>query len=242
MKELIKIQAELNAPKNAYNSFGKYSYRTTESILAGLKPLLKETSCIVHLTDDIALVGDRYYVKSVATIINAEGQAVSSAAYAREDLDQKGMQGAQVTGAASSYSRKYALNGLFAIDDTKDADDESMPKAPKKPEAKVGPAITVGEGLKIGSSDGTGNYTAGNTSAITVTMDTPLTPAVANKKTVEKKLPWLNPTDTKNWDYTVKRVSEGVPVETIEGVFRLSKENRELLIKEASLKTVANAN
>lgn len=230
MKELIKIQQELHSPKSGYNAFGKYAFRSAEGILSAVKPLLAETSCLIHQTDEIVLIGVRYYVKAVATIINSEGQAVSATGYAREEDELKGMHAGQITGATSSYSRKYALQGLLAISEEKDLDSEAPKDKTKKPEVKITPA------------NGTGNYTAGNTSAITVAMDTPLTPAVANKKTVEKKLPWLNPTDTKNWDYTVKRVSEGVPVETIEGVFRLSKENRELLIKEASLKTVANAN
>jgi len=122
MKELIKIQNELKAPKNQYNNFGKYDYRSCEDILESLKPLLSELGCFLTLTDDIWIVGDRHYVKATATIVNSENQALSATAYARETLEKKGMDEAQVTGAASSYARKYALNGLFCIDDNKDSD------------------------------------------------------------------------------------------------------------------------
>lgn len=124
MEELLKIQQELNAPKGQYNSFGKYKYRSCEDILAAVKPLLGETKTTLSLSDDIVMVGTRIYVKATATLRNSEGKEVSTTAYAREDEDEdkKGMDGAQVTGAASSYARKYALNGLFSIDDTKDPD------------------------------------------------------------------------------------------------------------------------
>ena len=116
---LNKIQRQLKAPKNQKNSFGNYNYRSCEDILEAVKPLLGDG--IVLLSDEIALVGDRYYVKATATFsLGSESASVS--AYARESLDKKGMDSAQITGAASSYARKYALNGLFCIDDTKDAD------------------------------------------------------------------------------------------------------------------------
>jgi hypothetical protein len=116
---LNKIQKELKAPKNQKNSFGNYNYRSCEDILEAVKPLLGEAS--LTLTDDIVLVGDRYYVKATATLtMGSEG--ASCQAYAREALDKKGMDAAQITGAASSYARKYALNGLFCIDDNKDND------------------------------------------------------------------------------------------------------------------------
>lgn len=122
MKELIEIQEKLNAPKGQYNAFGKYKYRSCEDILAAVKPLLKETSCILTIQDDICLIGDRYYVKATAILRNGKGEEISTTAYAREEETKKGMDGSQVTGASSSYARKYALNGLFAIDDMKDAD------------------------------------------------------------------------------------------------------------------------
>lgn len=122
MKELSKIQGELNAPKNQYNSFGKYKYRNVEDIQAALKPYIKELNVSVTTSDEIVLVGDRIYVKATATITNSTGEVVSTTGFAREAASKKGMDDSQVTGAASSYARKYALNGLFAIDDTKDAD------------------------------------------------------------------------------------------------------------------------
>lgn len=122
MKELIEIQKNLKAPKGQYNNFGKYKYRSCEDILEALKPLLSENKCYIVLTDDVVQVGDRYYIKATATITNSEGKSVSNTGWAREDFDKKGMDGSQITGTASSYARKYALNGLFAIDDTQDAD------------------------------------------------------------------------------------------------------------------------
>lgn len=122
MKELIEIQKKLNAPKGQYNSFGKYRYRSCEDILASVKPLLYAASCTLTISDDVMMVGDRIYIKATATLINGKGEQVVTTAFAREEDAKKGMDASQVTGAASSYARKYALNGLFAIDDTKDAD------------------------------------------------------------------------------------------------------------------------
>lgn len=123
MKRLIDIQKKLKAPKNQYNSFGKYKYRSCEDILEGVKPLLAEVGLALVLSDEICLIGDRYYVKATAQLFDEENRVIFGAsALAREEETKKGMDGSQVTGAASSYARKYALNGLFAIDDTKDAD------------------------------------------------------------------------------------------------------------------------
>jgi len=125
MKELLEIQSELKAPKSQYNKFGNYKYRNQEDILESVKPLLKKHNCFLTLTDDIIEVGGRVYVKATATIKKAGsdgGQEVKNSAFAREPGIQKGMNEAQITGSASSYARKYALNGLFCIDDTKDAD------------------------------------------------------------------------------------------------------------------------
>ncbi len=122
MEELIKIQSELKAPKGQYNTFGKYKYRSCEDILEAVKPLLKANGCTLTITDDIVPVGDRVYVKATCRLVNKEGKEETTTAYAREVDTKTGMDVAQVTGAASSYARKYALNGLFCIDDTKDTD------------------------------------------------------------------------------------------------------------------------
>lgn len=116
------IQQKLKADKTQYNSFGKYSYRSCEDILKAVKKLLEETQTNLILQDEIVNIGDRYYVRATATLETLEGESISSTAYAREEQDKKGMDGSQITGASSSYSRKYALNGLFGIDDTKDSD------------------------------------------------------------------------------------------------------------------------
>lgn len=118
---LQSIQQSLVAPKGQYNSFGKYSYRSAEDILEALKPILKEHDAVLILQDGIVQIGDRYYVEATATLY-AVGETIGTTAYAREDDSKKGMDGSQVTGAASSYARKYALNGLFMIDDNKDPD------------------------------------------------------------------------------------------------------------------------
>ena len=138
MKELISIQQELKAPKGQYNSFGKYHYRSCEDILEAVKPLLGKHNCILNISDQIELVGDRFYVKATATIINSEGKSVTTTAFAREQESKAGMDMSQLTGSTSSYARKYALNGLFCIDDTKDADTmdntsegKTAPAAPK---------------------------------------------------------------------------------------------------------------
>ena len=119
--KLQAIQSTLNAPKNLENKFGNYRYRSAESILEALKPHLEEHQAILTLSDEIVEVGGRIYVKATATF-TADDQTVSTTAFAREAESKKGMDDAQVTGACSSYARKYALNGLFCIDDTKDAD------------------------------------------------------------------------------------------------------------------------
>ena len=121
MQELINLQHKLEAPKNKKNTFWNYNYRSTEDILGALKPLLMEEGCFLTLTDDIIQLGDRFYVKATATLTKGE-KSVSTSAFARESLDKKWMDSSQITGSASSYARKYALNWLFAIDDTVDAD------------------------------------------------------------------------------------------------------------------------
>lgn len=122
-EKLMKVQTELKAPKGQFNSFGKYNYRSCEDILESLKPLLAEVKAIVSLTDEILQVGDRFYVKAIARFTDIEkGDHLEVSALAREDETKKGMDLAQVTGSVSSYARKYALNGMFCIDDTKDSD------------------------------------------------------------------------------------------------------------------------
>lgn len=128
MKELVTIQSKLRANKTLRNDFGGFNYRSAESILATLKPLLAELNCQLIMTDDIVQVGERYYVKATATITNANGEKEQAQAFARECPSRPKMDDAQVTGAASSYARKYALNGLFAIDDTKDPDSNEYTK------------------------------------------------------------------------------------------------------------------
>lgn len=122
MKELITIQSELKAPKTQYNKFGGYKYRKAEDILEAVKPLLAKQKCTIIITDDIVMVGSRIYVKATATIKNEKGEYETSTGWAREEETKKGMDGSQITGASSSYARKYALNGLLAIDDNADSD------------------------------------------------------------------------------------------------------------------------
>lgn len=122
MKELIAIQSELKAPKSQFNKFGGYKYRKAEDILEAVKPLLAKQKCTLIITDDVILIGNRIYVKATATIKNEKGECETTTGWAREEETKKGMDGSQITGASSSYARKYALNGLFAIDDNQDSD------------------------------------------------------------------------------------------------------------------------
>lgn len=119
IKAVAKIQKELKAPKNQRNNFGNYNYRNQEDILEAVKPLLGDL--VLTVNDEIVMVGDRVYVKSTATITDGES-SISNSALARESEEKKGLDSSQITGSTSSYARKYALNGLFLIDDTKDAD------------------------------------------------------------------------------------------------------------------------
>lgn len=133
--KLMMIQSELKAPKNQRNNFGKYNYRNCEDILNALKPHLMKYKCVVLLTDDLVLIGDRFYIKATAKLVDAESDnTISVNAFAREEEVKKGMDSSQITGSASSYARKYALNGLFAIDDTKDSDFINNGKEPPQPQ------------------------------------------------------------------------------------------------------------
>ena len=120
-ERVIAVQSQLKAPKNQWNDFGSYYYRNSEDILEAVKPLLKAEGLLLTITDDIVMIGDRFYVKATATLTDGE-RTLSNQAFAREPVERAKMTDSQVTGAASSYARKYALNGLLAIDDTKDAD------------------------------------------------------------------------------------------------------------------------
>jgi hypothetical protein len=154
MEKLTKIQNELKAPKGQYNSFGKYKYRSCEDIQEAVKPLLKKYNVSLTLSDDLQVIGERYYIKVTAVLIcNETKESVSVTSFAREEENKKGMDGSQVTGASSSYARKYALNGLFLIDDTKDSDStnqglEESKKLPKLEEARFVKAL---ENIKNGS-------------------------------------------------------------------------------------------
>lgn len=121
VEKIIKVQSTLKAPKNQRNNFGNYNYRSCEDILEAVKPLLAENGLILTISDDMVMLGNRFYVKAEATITDGENK-ITNTAFAREEEIKKGMDASQITGAASSYARKYALNGLFCIDDTKDAD------------------------------------------------------------------------------------------------------------------------
>lgn len=133
-EKLINIQVNLKAPKSQYNSFGKYKYRSCEDILEAVKPLLKENKLTLTISDSVEMVGNRFYIKATATITDIEtGEVIETSAYAREDETKKGMDLSQVTGSTSSYARKYALNGLLCIDDTKDSDSTNTQSKNDKP-------------------------------------------------------------------------------------------------------------
>ena len=148
-EKLSKIQEELKAPKGQYNSFGKYKYRSCEDILEAVKPLLIKNKLSMQISDELMQIGDRYYVKANATLLDLEDNStMTNTAYAREEEEKKGMDGSQITGTASSYARKYALNGLFLIDDTKDADtdeyheqNEKVKKITKEQIKKLGELV-----------------------------------------------------------------------------------------------------
>ena len=137
MEKLIKIQSELKAPKSNYNGFGKFRYRSCEDILEAVKPLLAREKCMLTMTDEVVAITDKVYIKTTATIIDLDNKVhCSTSAYARESENKKGMDESQMTGTASSYARKYALNGLFLIDDTKDADTNEFQQTKQKAEQK----------------------------------------------------------------------------------------------------------
>lgn len=133
LEKLMKIQQELKAPKGQYNDYSNFKYRSCEDILEAVKPLLAKYKCVLTLNDVLEQVGDRYYIKAIATLYDVESDGkIENCANAREEESKKGMDASQLSGSTSSYARKYALNGLFAIDDTKDADTNEYQKQTKK--------------------------------------------------------------------------------------------------------------
>jgi hypothetical protein len=167
-EKLMAVQSELKAPKGQYNSFGKYAYRSCEDILESVKPLLAAQKMTLTVHDDIVLIGERYYIKATAVITDVEtAETVQNTAFAREEDAKKGMDASQVTGAASSYARKYALNGLFCIDDNKDADtDENRRQQENAPDNRRG----------TGNASGNNQRGAWNTSGSGRTTQRPEAP------------------------------------------------------------------
>lgn len=142
---LMAVQAELKAPKGQHNSFGKYDYRSAEDIIEAVKPLLKENGLFLNMSDEVVLVGDRYYIKATVKVVDVvTGESVQTSALAREASQKKGMDESQVTGTASSYARKYALNGLFAIDDNRDADTDEYARQASQNAAGARPSRNAG--------------------------------------------------------------------------------------------------
>lgn len=156
-KNLIKIQEELKAPKSNYNSFGKYSYRSCEDILEAVKPICRKYNTVLILSDKVVNVGSSNYIEATATLINIENpeEIIQNTALARESTEKKGMDDSQITGTASSYARKYALNGLFNIDDTKDADTDEYHEQTTKKSTKKETKI---EDIDIEAKVGFGKY------------------------------------------------------------------------------------
>ena len=159
-EKLMNIQKELKAPKSQYNSFGKYKYRSCEDILESVKPLLEKYKVTIILTDKLEQIGERYYIRAMAILFDTESDnSIENTAYAREEETKKGMDGSQITGTSSSYARKYALNGLLLIDDTKDADTDEFTKENNKGKTKEEPKekkITPGQ-IKVLSKLYTGD-------------------------------------------------------------------------------------
>ena len=154
-EKLLAVQAELKAPKGQTNTFGKYKYRSCEDILESVKPLLKKHNATLVISDSLELIGERYYIKATASFQDIETDGIiENTAFARESAEKKGMDDSQVTGATSSYARKYALNGLFLIDDTKDADtDEYRNQQKPKEERKFDADTEKLKASKISKKD-----------------------------------------------------------------------------------------
>lgn len=142
-EKLMRIQTQIKAPKNLYNSFGKYYYRNAESICEAVKPFLEKENVSLILVDDMVAIGNRYYLKATARLLdNENNESIEVSAFAREPEQKKGMDESQITGTASSYARKYALNGLFLLDDTKDADTDEYHNQTAYQQANNKPTVT----------------------------------------------------------------------------------------------------
>lgn len=196
--KLSAIQTKIKAPKNLYNSFGKYNYRNAESILEAVKPYLESLNLFLVINDSIVMVGERYYVRATATLADCEtGESIEVSAYARETEEKKGMDGSQVTGATSSYARKYALNGLFLLDDTKDANTDEYAKTTGKVAPKEASEQELKDELnglweKAGGKDGFEDWYKKNTekgfsTAVYATMKATLMKKINDDKAKESK-------------------------------------------------------
>ena len=160
-EKLARVQQELKAPKGQYNTFGKYHYRSCENILEAVKPLLGDVKAVLTITDNLEMMGDRYYIVATATFTDIEsGEQITVNGRAREESEKKGMDGSQVTGAASSYARKYALNGLFCIDDSKDSDSTNEDEAKNGGAQPPGPTCEICGNEIMPYNDGKKAYTA----------------------------------------------------------------------------------
>ena len=177
VESMAAIQSSLKAPKGQTNKFGGYKYRSCEDILEAVKPLLKKHKLVLTITDDMTEVGGRVYVKATASVHNAEGHSILTNGFAREEENKKGMDSSQITGSASSYARKYALNGLFCIDDTKDSDATNShgrsapgrvnaPAVSKEKLASAKKQIAKGKGLSDEEMEQLENYIRGSKNSL----------------------------------------------------------------------------
>lgn len=165
-EKLAAVQQKLKAPKGQYNTFGKYRYRSCEDILKAAKPLLGEVKAILTISDSLEFVGERYYIVATARFSDTEsGEAIETTGRAREETEKKGMDGSQITGTASSYARKYALNGLFCIDDNKDSDSTNEESARCGGTQPPGPACSICGKEIMPYNDGKRAFTAAEMAA-----------------------------------------------------------------------------
>jgi hypothetical protein len=158
-EKLLDVQLKLKAPKNQYNIFGKYNYRNCEDIQEAAKPLMREVNALLMVGDKLVQIGDRFYVEATARFIDCESlEELNNTAYAREELEKKGMDASQITGCASSYARKYALNGLFCIDDVKDSDSQDNADKKKSDESKTTSGKKQTESFKLSKTQSSDLY------------------------------------------------------------------------------------